>query len=166
VRQRGHGRWAVELKDTVTGQRRWLGTFACPEEGALAFDRAAREIRGEGTEANFPPGAYLASTDPPVVMSAKGVVLFAGSPERRASRPAIGGTGPSTAVDRDGGTAQVPCTGPNRFRTPGPGGTEAAEASEPRSQVAAQEFKGWGTAEMPASSGVGGTENARVWKAA
>ncbi|CAI5944709.1 unnamed protein product [Closterium sp. NIES-64] len=56
VRKRGLGnRWVVERKDNIHGVRRWLGTFATPEEAAREYDKAAREIRGETTRrTNFP----------------------------------------------------------------------------------------------------------------
>ncbi|CAI5988525.1 unnamed protein product [Closterium sp. NIES-65] len=56
VRKRGLGnRWVAERKDNIHGVRRWLGTFATPEEAAREYDKAAREIRGETTRrTNFP----------------------------------------------------------------------------------------------------------------
>ncbi|CAI7770728.1 unnamed protein product, partial [Closterium sp. NIES-54] len=56
VRKRGLGnRWVAEIKDNIHGVRRWLGTFATPEEAAREYDKAAREIRGETTRrTNFP----------------------------------------------------------------------------------------------------------------
>eukprot|EP00850_Spirogloea_muscicola_P012339 SM000079S22457 [mRNA] locus=s79:311631:312956:+ [translate_table: standard] len=54
VRQRTSGRWIAEIKDTIHGVRRWLGTYDSAEAAAAAYDAAAREIRGTGTRVNFP----------------------------------------------------------------------------------------------------------------
>ncbi|GJP61112.1 hypothetical protein CLOP_g18316 [Closterium sp. NIES-67] len=54
VRKRGEFRYIAEIKNTSSGVRKWLGTFATAEEAALAFDRAAVEIRGAKAKLNFP----------------------------------------------------------------------------------------------------------------
>lgn len=68
VRERSSGKWIAEIKDTASGIRKWLGTYTSAEAAALAFDEALREIKGASAQTNFPPGAYLASTDPPRVL--------------------------------------------------------------------------------------------------
>lgn len=55
VRQRPSGRWVAEIKDTTQKIRIWLGTFDSAEEGALAYDNAARALRGANTRTNFVP---------------------------------------------------------------------------------------------------------------
>ncbi|XP_022873225.1 ethylene-responsive transcription factor RAP2-4-like [Olea europaea var. sylvestris] len=53
VRQRPSGRWVAEIKDSYRGVRLWLGTYDTPEEAALAYDEAARVLRGENARTNF-----------------------------------------------------------------------------------------------------------------
>ncbi|KAK6925194.1 AP2/ERF domain [Dillenia turbinata] len=54
VRQRPSGRWVAEIKDSSQKLRLWLGTYDSAEEAALAYDNAARLLRGRNAKTNFP----------------------------------------------------------------------------------------------------------------
>ncbi|KAL1829701.1 hypothetical protein DCAR_0209063 [Daucus carota subsp. sativus] len=63
VRKRPWGRYAAEIRDPWKKTRVWLGTFDTPEEAALAYDGAARSLRGPKAKTNFPAPELGASLD-------------------------------------------------------------------------------------------------------
>ncbi|PSS17740.1 Ethylene-responsive transcription factor [Actinidia chinensis var. chinensis] len=54
VRQRHWGSWVSEIRHPLLKIRIWLGTFETAEDGARAYDEAARLMCGPRARTNFP----------------------------------------------------------------------------------------------------------------
>ncbi|GLJ54764.1 hypothetical protein SUGI_1176380 [Cryptomeria japonica] len=62
VRKRPWGKFTAEIRSFALKRRLWLGTFDTDLEAALAYDKAARALRGKKAKTNFPTPGEIEST--------------------------------------------------------------------------------------------------------
>uniref|UniRef100_A0A0E0LDS0 AP2/ERF domain-containing protein n=1 Tax=Oryza punctata TaxID=4537 RepID=A0A0E0LDS0_ORYPU len=107
VRVRWGTRYVAEIHNPTGAGRLWLGTFDTAEQGAWAYDAAARVLRGEMAVTNF---GDPAPTPSPLSVEMRSMLAFfeRACREREVEGQRRGGRGAAAAVVESGAPAPAP----------------------------------------------------------